>query len=165
MSVRPAVQGESVHCREDGVPFCLCTDLGQMSQGEGKHQYGIHSEVQLDLSVCSGWEMAEGICQKHFSAWSVCDDQVILLQTEEHPLEACRGRCEILQADHLEGLMVCLHNKCPTIQVCMELFTTIYNGQEFSLSVGITGLGVCEGLACKSYGLSVLDDAGSQPLE
>ena len=41
------------------------------------------------------------------------------------------------------------------------IFTTIYDGQEFSLDVGIMGLGVHEGLAHKSYGLSVLDDAGS----
>ena len=61
--------------------------------------------------------------------------------------------------------MVCLPNECPTKQVCMELFATIYDGQEFSLNVGIMGLTVCEGLACKSYGVSVLDDAGSQPLE
>ena len=47
------------------------------------------------------------------------------------------------------------------IQVCVEFFTTIYNGQEFSLDVGIMGLGVHEGLACKSNGLSILDDAGS----
>ena len=103
-----------------------------MSWGEGKHQYGIDSEVQLDLSVCSGWEVAEGIHQKHFSAWPVHDDQVILLQMEEHSLEVCRGCCEILQADHLEGLMVHIHDECPTVQVCMEFFTTIYNGQEFS---------------------------------
>ena len=43
----------------------------------------------------------------------------------------------------------------------MEFFTTIYDGQEFSLNVGIMGLSVCEGLACKSNGLSILDDAGS----
>ena len=95
LSVRPTIQGESVHCQEDGVPLCLCSDLGQTSQGEGKHRYGVDSEIQFDLSVCSGWEEAEGICQKHFSAWLVCDDQVILLQMEEHPLEACRGHCEI----------------------------------------------------------------------
>ena len=156
LSVRATVQGESVHCQEDGV-LCLCTDLGQVSQGEGKHQYGIHSEVQLDLSVGPGRKAAEGISQEHFLAWSVCDDQVILLQTEEHPLEACGGHCEIL--------VVHLHDECPPIQVHMELFTAIYDGQEFSLDVGITGLGVCEGLAGKSNGLSILDDAGSQPLE
>ena len=59
--------------------------------------------------------------------------------------------------------MVCLHNECPTIQVDMEFFTTIYDGQEFSLNGGIMGLSVCEGLAHKSYGVSILDDAGSQP--
>ena len=48
--------------------------------------------------------------------------------------------------------MVHLHNECPTVQVCMEFFTTIYNGQEFSLDVGIRGLSVHEGLACKSNG-------------
>ena len=69
--------------------------------------------------------MAEDICQKHFLAWSVRDDQVVLLQTEEHSLESCRGRCEIFQADHLEGLVVSFHNKCPPIQVRMEFFTTI----------------------------------------
>ena len=95
LSVRPTIQGESVHHQKDGVPLCLCTNLGQMSQGEGKHQYGIDSEVQLDLGVCFGWEVAEGISHKHFSTWLVHDDQVILLQTEEHPLEACRGCCEI----------------------------------------------------------------------
>ena len=95
LSVRPSIQGESVHHQEDGVPLCLCSDLGQTYQGEGKHQYGIHLEVQWDLGVHSGWEAAEGICQKHFSAWLVRDDQVILLQMEEHPLEACRGCCEI----------------------------------------------------------------------
>ena len=48
----------------------------------------------------------------------------------------------------------------------MELSTQrIYDGQELSLDVGITGLSVCEGLVGKSYGLSVLDDAGFQPLE
>ena len=71
--------------------------------------------------------MAEGICQKHFLAWSVCYDQVILLQTEEHSLELCRGRCEIFQADHLKGLVVCFHDECLPIQVCMEFFTTINN--------------------------------------
>ena len=94
LSFRPTVQGESVHHQEDGVLLCLCTNLGQTSQGEGKHLYGIDLEIQLDLSVCSGWEVAEGICQKHFSAWLVHDDQVILLQMEEHPLEVCRGHCE-----------------------------------------------------------------------
>ena len=61
--------------------------------------------------------------------------------------------------------MVCLHDECPSIQIHVEFFTTIYNGQEFSLNVGIMGLSVHEGLAHKSNGLSVLDDAGSQPLE
>ena len=81
---------------------------------------------------------------------------------EEHPLEACRDCCEILQADHLEGLVVCLYDECPPIQVHMQLFTAIYDGQEFSLDVGIMGLGVCEGLAGESYQCSILDDAGSQ---
>ena len=45
LSVRPTVQGESVHHQEDGVPLCLCSDIGQTSQGEGKHRYGIDSEV------------------------------------------------------------------------------------------------------------------------
>ena len=62
-------------------------------------------------------------------------------------------------------LRVHLHNECPSLQVRVEFFTTIYDGQEFSLDVGIMGLSVCEGLACKSNGLSILDDAGSQPLE
>ena len=43
--------------------------------------------------------------------------------------------------------MVCLHNECPSVQVHMEFFTTIYDGQEFSVNVGIAGLGVCEGFA------------------
>ena len=47
----------------------------------------------------------------------------------------------------------------------MELFTAIYNGQEFFLDVGIVGLSVREGLAHKSYQFSILGDAGSQPLE
>ena len=47
----------------------------------------------------------------------------------------------------------------------MEFFTTIYDGQEFSLNVGIAGLGVREGFAGKCDGLSILNDAGSQPLE
>ena len=91
LSVRPTIQGESVHSQEDGVPLCLCTDLGQVSQGEGKHQYGIHSDVQLDLSVGPGRKVPEGVNQKYFLAWSVHDDQVILLESEEHPLEACGG--------------------------------------------------------------------------
>ena len=57
--------------------------------------------------------------------------------------------------------MVHLHDECPSVQVCMEFLTTIYNGQEFSLNVSIAGLGVHEGLACKSNGLSILDDSGS----
>ena len=61
--------------------------------------------------------------------------------------------------------MVCFHDECPSVQICMEFFTTIYNGQEFSLNVGIAGLGVHEGFAGKHDGLSVLNDAGSQPLE
>ena len=145
--------------------LCLLSDLGQASRGEGIHRYGIYSEVQLDLCVGPGWEVTEGIHQKHFLAWPVRDDQVILLQAEEHPLESCRGHYEIFQADHLEGLVIHLHNECPPIQVCMELFTAIYNSKELSLNVGIMGLSVCEGLACKSYGVSILDDAGSQPLE
>ena len=47
----------------------------------------------------------------------------------------------------------------------MEFFTAIYDGQEFSLNVGIAGLSVHEGFAGKRNGLSVLNDAGSQPLE
>ena len=57
--------------------------------------------------------------------------------------------------------MVCLHDECPSVQVCMEFFTAIYDGQEFSLNIGIVGIGVCEGFAHKSNGLSVLDDTGS----
>ena len=57
--------------------------------------------------------------------------------------------------------MVCLHDECPSVQVCMEFFTSIYDGQEFSLNVGIVGLGVCEGFAGKRDGLSILSDAGS----
>ena len=45
LSVGPTVQGESVHCQEDGVPLGLCCNLGETSQGEGKHQYGINLEV------------------------------------------------------------------------------------------------------------------------
>ena len=45
LSVGPTVQGESVHHREDGLPLSLCCDLGKTSWGEGKHQYGINSEV------------------------------------------------------------------------------------------------------------------------
>ena len=37
LSIRPTIQGESVHCQEDGVPLCLCTDLGQTSWGVSKH--------------------------------------------------------------------------------------------------------------------------------
>ena len=45
--------------------------------------------------------------------------------------------------------MVHLHNECPAIQVHMEFFIAIYDGQEFSLNVGIVGLSVCEGFAGK----------------
>ena len=37
LSVRPTIQGESVHCQEDGVPLSLYSNLGQASRGEGKH--------------------------------------------------------------------------------------------------------------------------------
>ena len=47
----------------------------------------------------------------------------------------------------------------------MEFLTAIYNGQKFSLNVGIVGLGVHEGFAGKRDGLSILNDAGSWPLE
>ena len=47
----------------------------------------------------------------------------------------------------------------------MEFSTTIYNGQEFSLDVGTVGLSVHEGFTGKCDGLSILNDAGSQPLE
>ena len=57
--------------------------------------------------------------------------------------------------------MVHLHDKCPSVQVHMEFFTTIYDGQEFSLNVGIAGLGVHEGFAGKHDGLSILNDADS----
>ena len=57
--------------------------------------------------------------------------------------------------------MVCLHDECPSVQVHMEFFTTIYDGQEFSLDVGIAGLGVHEGFDGKCDGLSILDGAGS----
>ena len=80
---------------------------------------------------------------------------------EQHPLEVCRGHCEILQADHLKGLMVCLHNECPSIQVHVEFFTTIYDGQEFSLNVGIMGLVSMRDLLVKAMGCPSLDDAGS----
>ena len=43
LSVRPTVQGEPVHHREDGVSLSLCCNLGETSLGEGKHQYGIDS--------------------------------------------------------------------------------------------------------------------------
>ena len=58
-----------------------------------------------------------------------------------------------------------LHDECPSVQVCMEFFHNHIDSLEFSLDVGITGLSIHEGLACKNNGLSVLDDAGSQPLE
>ena len=57
--------------------------------------------------------------------------------------------------------MVRLHNECPSVQVHMEFLTTIYDGQEFSLDVGIAGLSVHEGFAGKCNGLSILYDAGS----
>ena len=53
--------------------------------------------------------------------------------------------------------MVRFHDECPSVQVCMEFFTTIYNGQKFSLNVGIVGLSVREGFAGKRNGLSVLN--------
>ena len=37
LSISSTIQGESVHCQEDGVPLSLCSDLGQTSWGEGKH--------------------------------------------------------------------------------------------------------------------------------
>ena len=43
LSVRPTIQGEPVHRQEDGVPLCLCCNLGEMSLGEGIHRYGIDS--------------------------------------------------------------------------------------------------------------------------
>ena len=61
--------------------------------------------------------------------------------------------------------MVCFHDECPSIQIRMEFLTTIYDGQEFSLNVGVACLSVCEGFAGKCDGLSVLNDAGSEPLE
>ena len=134
LSVRPTIQDESVHCQEDGIPLCFCTNLGQTSWDEGEHQYGIHSEVQLDLSVGPGRKVAEDISQKHFLAWFVCDDQVILLQTKEHPLEAGGGGCEILQADHLEGFVVCLHDECPTIRYVWN-FSQPYTRAKSSLSM------------------------------
>ena len=45
LSVRPTIQGESVHHQEDGVLLSLCSNLGQTSRGKGKHRYGINSEV------------------------------------------------------------------------------------------------------------------------
>ena len=43
LSVGPTVQGESVHCQEDGVPLCLCCNLGETSLGEGIYRYGVDS--------------------------------------------------------------------------------------------------------------------------
>ena len=60
--------------------------------------------------------------------------------------------------------MVCFYDECPTIQVRMEFFASIYDGQKFSLNVSIMGLGVHEGFTGKCNGLSILYDAGSQPL-
>ena len=51
------------------------------------------------------------------------------------------------------------------IQVCVEHLTAIYDGQEFPLNVGIPSLCVHQGFAGESYGVPVLDNAGSQPLE
>ena len=45
----------------------------------------------------------------------------------------------------------------------MEFLTTIYDGQKFTLDVGITCLSVLEGFAGKCDGLSVLNDADSEP--
>ena len=132
--IRPAIQGESVHCQEDGVSLCLLSDLGQASRGEGIHRYGVYLEVQLDLCVSPGWEVTEGIHQKHFLACPVCDDQVILLQVEEHPLESYGGCYEIFQADHLEGLVIHLHDECPPIHICMN-FSQPYMIARSSLSM------------------------------
>ena len=161
---RPTIQGQSVNSGEDGITFCLCSDLGQAAPSEGRHGYAIHSENQLDLHVGSRRMLAKGISQEYVLAWSVCDDHVILLKSKEHPLQPGRGSCQILQADLLQGFVVSFNNKCPTIQVCMELLTAIYDGQELPLDVGIASLGVCEGLACKSNWMTILDDAGSQSL-
>ena len=66
---------------------------------------------------------AKGICQKHFSAWPVHYDQVILLQMEEHSLESCRGPLwRFFRLIISRGLVVCLHDECPSVQVCMEFF-------------------------------------------
>ena len=45
LSVGPTIQGESVHHQEDGVPLSLCCNLGETPWGEGKHRYGVDSEV------------------------------------------------------------------------------------------------------------------------
>ena len=45
LSVGPTIQGESVHCQENGVPLSLWSDLGETSWGEGKHRYSVDSEV------------------------------------------------------------------------------------------------------------------------
>ena len=139
-SVWPTIQSQSVHCQEDEVLLGLCPNLGQAAPGEGGHRYGIDSEVQLDLHVGPGRKVAEGISQKHFLDWPVCDYHVILLKSEEHPLEMCRGHYEILQADHFQQFVVHLNDECPPVQVHMEFLTAIYNGQELPLNVGIAGL-------------------------
>ena len=82
----------------------LCPNLGQVAPGEGRHGYGIDSEVQLDLCVGPGRKMTEGISQKHFLAWPVCDYHVVMLKSEEHPLDMCRGCYEILQANYFQQL-------------------------------------------------------------
>ena len=50
LSVRPTIQGESVYHREDGVPLCLCTNLGQASRGEGKQ-----ANIDMASTQRSSW--------------------------------------------------------------------------------------------------------------
>ena len=128
-----------------GVPLCLCSNLGQMSsRGEGKHWYGIDLEGPTwfqcwfwigrwlrastrSISLPGQYVMTTSYCCRWRSIlWRHAGATVRFFR-----LIISRG----LWSMSPQWMSFC-------IGTCMEFFTTIYNGQEFSLDVGIMGLSV-----------------------
>ena len=63
--------------------------------------------------------------------------------------------------DHLQGLVVILHNDVPTTEVCVELLEAEAHQQTLPLNIGIVSLYIGEDFSGKGNGLATLAEDGT----
>ena len=79
----------------------------------------------------------EGICYQYLLTRVVLDDDIIVLQGEQHSLEVDWFIYQVIQLDLLKGLEVTLDSEFMTKNICVELFSTQGTGKHLMLYVGI----------------------------